>query len=222
MQPIIKKTALLLSASILSAGVSAGVIFSDNFNNESPTSSVTNYTSFDNWNVFHGSVDLVEAGTNSWFDPLLGDGFFVDLDGSTRSGGKIRTNTAFSFNAGQEYRLTFDLAGNNRNSETDSARSIITTIGDGISGNPYVAETISLAGNTDFTTYSFSFMGNGSSGRIIFNGDVGNLNYRDDNIGLLLDNIVLESIDVAEPETLGLLSLGLLGLAMVRRKRAIL
>ncbi len=223
MSRLIKNTALGLGALVMSVSASATILFSDDFESESATGSVLNYDSFNNWVVRDGTVDLIKSGPNPWFDPNLGDGFFVDLDGSTYDAGRMVSRQSFAFESGVHYRLSFDLAGNSRNASEDWVRSIVTM--NGVAGEQHANEVFKLGGNEAFTTYALDFYGEptNESGRIVFRTDFPNQvnnNYpnQNDNIGLLLDNVVLESVDVAEPGNLGLMSLGLLGLAFVRRK----
>jgi hypothetical protein len=204
----------------------AAIIFQDDFDNESRANcsggqglSCLNYD-FDNWNSVNnqnttGTVDLVQSGTYS----TTGSGFYVDLDGSTNDSGRFQTEQVFSFLSGVTYRLSFDLSGDQRGDGTNYTRSIVTTI-DGAGGQPpYINELIAMSSNDVWTNYSYTFAGQDINGRIVFRSDIrSNFN---DNIGLLLDNVVLETVEVTEPGSIALIFLGLIGLGMSRRKLAI-
>lgn len=100
------------------------IVFSDSFTsfipNSNPVSnpwSTVNYSSFDNWNVTRGAVDVVNltgSAHSMWFQNFTGSipSFsFVDLDGTTRESGQLTSKNAFNLTPGN-YRLSFDLAGN--------------------------------------------------------------------------------------------------------------
>lgn len=71
-----------------------------------------NYTGFKNWNVDFGTVDLIG---NGFFDLLPGNGLYIDMAGSSPIfPGQITTKQSFTFQPNITYRLSFDLAGNQR------------------------------------------------------------------------------------------------------------
>lgn len=212
MKNIIKTAAIGFVMAMSANAAHSLVIFEDNFNAYSEgtyTGSIGG-----NWNVTSGSVDVVAPG-GIW-ESLNQPGYmgFIDLDGSTVNAGKILTSQKFMFEAGVHYSLSFDLAGDQRNDGVNKTRTFATTI-DGVPGNNLVNEVLSLGSNEAFDTYTYSFTGTGYEGRIGFNANVGN--NQDDNIGLLLDNVKLESIDVSEPGSLALLGIGIIGLGWSRR-----
>ena len=94
----------------------ASVLFTDNFDNENNKQGVFNWTSFANWNVLQGCVDL---HGNGLFDVQPGNGLYVDLDGSCAAGGTIESKTAFTLAPGT-YVLEFWMAGNNRINTADT------------------------------------------------------------------------------------------------------
>jgi hypothetical protein len=94
----------------------ATVVFSDNFDSENSGKGVFDWTSFANWNVLAGCVDL---HGNGLFDVQPGNGLYVDLDGSCASGGTFETKQAFTLAPGN-YILEFYLAGNNRIATSDT------------------------------------------------------------------------------------------------------
>lgn len=194
MKIAIKIVALISLFSLSSAGMAA-LILEDDFSSGLSSLWQTGWTN--NNNVTFGSAVVANNGS----------GKHIDLDGA-----RIRTSSNIVFQSNVMYRLSFDLA--NLDPQSDGRhRSIITTI-DGVSGNHYLAINEDLNANSAWQRFSYDFLGLGVSGRLVFRGDVGN------NMGLLLDNVVLESIDVSEPATLALLSLGILGLGFTRSRLA--
>jgi hypothetical protein len=187
----------------LSHSASADVIFSDNFDSENGGTGALNYTDFDNWTVpsVSGTVDLIG---NGYFDFQPGYGLYVDMDGSTGNAGTM-TSTGISFESGVLYTLSFDLAGNWRNGSTETVTASV-----GLSGL-LAEQEISLTQSTAFTTFTYTFVGDGSTQSIYFEGSGG------DNIGMLLDNVSISS--VPEPATLALFGLGLAGFGFARRRK---
>lgn len=186
-------------ASIAQAGVVT--LLSDNFNTENGGNGVLNYAGFANWNVSDGTVDLIG---NGYFDFLPGNGLYVDMDGSTGNAGAMETKAAFDFDAAKRYRVSFRLAGNQRNNNPDSVSVRIVA---GLLLN----QTISLSKNDPFTTFTYTFNGDDSTGqKIRFEATGG------DNIGMLFDDFTLQIIPL--PSASALAGLGLLGLGVRRRR----
>lgn len=76
-----------------------------------------NFFDFLNWDVLEGTVDLIGTGNTGIrrFDIIPGHGLYVDLAGSGSPFlGKLATKQAFDFVPGTTYRLSYKLAGNNR------------------------------------------------------------------------------------------------------------
>lgn len=168
----------------------AGVLFFDNFDNEYLK---TNYDDFENWDVSEGTVDLI--GEDNFFDFLPGNGRYVDMDGSTNDAGKITTKNLFTFESGKTYQLMFDMAGSQRAESPED--SVVLEVGLGT----LLSRTITLDSNEPFMTYTETFVGDGTSANLSFEG-IGN-----DKRGLLLDNVKLTA--VPEPASmLGLLAVG--------------
>jgi hypothetical protein len=94
----------------------ATVLFADNFDAENNGAGVFDWTSFVNWNVLAGCVDL---HGNGFVDVQPGTGLYVDLDGSCEAGGTFETKTAFTLEPGN-YVLEFWIAGNHRISSSDT------------------------------------------------------------------------------------------------------
>lgn len=182
----------------------ATIIFSDNFDVENNGSGSLNYFGFQNWTVSNGSVDLIGPGL---FDLLPGNGFYVDMDGSTGDAGKLTTTNSFARAAGT-YQLSFELAGNQR---ARSQEEVMIQVNMG----SLVNESISLGTFDPFTYFAFEFtLASATSVSLSFEG-VGN-----DNVGMLLDDVVLESLEstsAPEPLSLLLMGLGLAGLSLRRK-----
>jgi hypothetical protein len=182
----------------------ATVIFSDNFNGENGGSEALNYTGFANWTVFlPGSVDLI--GNGGTFDFYPGNGLYVDLDGSTDAGGTLTTIPSFGPGS---YVLSFNLAGSARFEVPIDSNTVVVRFGGvDISGGGFA-----LGSSAPFNPpQSLSFTA-AAPGQISFENSGG------DNIGLILDNVVLDQ--VPEPGSLLLLGSGLAGLGVWRRRRS--
>jgi hypothetical protein len=100
----------------------ATVLFLDNFDSENNGQGIFDWTTFANWNVLGGCVDL---HGNGLFDVQPGNGLYVDLDGSCETGGTIETKSTYTLAPG-DYILEFWLAGNNR---INSADTVIVSMG---------------------------------------------------------------------------------------------
>jgi hypothetical protein len=94
----------------------ATVLFLDHFDNENGGVGKNNWTSFQNWNVVGGCVDL---HGNGFYDVQAGNGIYVDLDGTCMAAGAIETKQTFELTPGN-YVIEFWLAGNNRISTPDT------------------------------------------------------------------------------------------------------
>lgn len=185
----------------------AAPIFSDNFDNETLG---LNYSSFANWTVSDGTVDLI--GQPGFFDFIPGNGRYVDLDGSTGNAGKM-TSIALNLNGGQNYNLTFDLAGSQRG----DFNSLIYGIDIDSDGVLDFSSSITLGSSSPLTTFSllFTLGASTSNASIIFDHAGG------DNLGLLLDNVSLNAANVSSvpvPAAVWLFSSALIGLGAKRRR----
>jgi hypothetical protein len=175
----------------------AALIFSDNFDSYTPGIPWLTWAGT-NWSVSDGSVDLIGEGT-SW-NLIPGHGLYVDMDGSTNDAGKI-TSILISMNPG-DYILSYDVAGNQRDGGDDS---VIVQVG----GGSLVDTTTTAGQNAPFTTISIPFtIGTAIAASISFDG-VGS-----DNVGLLLDNVAINSVENIIPAP-GAILLGSIGISLV-------
>jgi PEP-CTERM motif-containing protein len=190
----------------LATGAHAAVIFSDNFDAEALGLNAT----LDNWTVSDGTIDVVGPDTYPGLcDPPSGSSpspaRCIDLDGSTSNAGTI-TSAPINFAPGT-YDFLFSAAGNQRGYPFDtlhiSIGSLFGTSGTFDSGYPWL-------------NYSFPFIVTSpTTASIVFALDGG------DNVGVLLDDVSIRSVDVQavpEPASLTLLGSGVLALIARRRR----
>lgn len=187
-------TRLIVSASLcVSLSAQAAVVFSDDFDASASGLNVTPT----GWTVTAGTVDVVGAG-------FCVGGLCVDLDGSTFDAGVLSIDLALV--GGTSYVLAFDLSGNRRGGTDDvtvSFGSASLFFDDLPAGAPYATQTLAFTPAVG-GTYTISFSNAGG-----------------DNVGALIDNVVVRSVDqtaVPEPGTAALVALGAIGFAGLRRR----
>jgi len=196
---------VVFSMSVLSGGSVFGttIPFFDDFNTENGGGgSAIDYDNFANWDVTSGSVDVVINGHGG---TLFGDGLFVDMVGLGTIG-EITTKDEFPLTPGIEYRLKFDLSGNQRAAATD-----VVTVS--VGGGSVFLEPFSLSASAPWETIVRTFtVLTPTNAKISFSGS-GSVS----NQGMLLDNVNL----VPESETLVYLVFGicLLGIQRIGKPR---
>lgn len=194
------------AATAVSQAEAAVVVGEDDFD-EISSSSILNYNGFDGATVVNGTVDFIASG-DFGIQCVGSTGGCIDLDGSTGDAGEIVTElTTF---APGEYTLSFDLSGNQRGGAADS---VTITIGS------LLNETIfDILASDPFETYTYNFTVTSETTASLVVGASGG-----DNIGPILDNFLLvqNDADVPEPAALGLLGIGVLGIAMRRQRKAV-
>ena len=193
---------------LLPAGsAQAEPIFADTFNSENGGVGVLNYGGFANFVVSGGTVDLIGNGYYDFAPVTTGHGLYVDLDGSTSDAGVMLAD-AIALLPGT-YELSFQLAGNQRNSTSD-----VVDIRLFLDDVAFVTGAILVDPAQPFVLYEVPFT-LVSGGGLTFSF----ANQGGDNIGALLDNIQLTDASVPDGGmTLGLLGGALIGLGALRRR----
>lgn len=203
---------LVVAALVASSAAQAVTIFSTDFNSEVPglglnpgTKAPTGFTIVPDGNGMLGSVDIID---NSALNTAVGNGFFIDLDGTTQRAGIL--STTLNLTGGTTYVASFQLAGNNRSPYDDS---VVVNFGSTTQQGPYIL----LPANTPFTTYTLSFTPATTGAYTL---SFLNNSLTSDNMGALLDNVSVSTAAVPEPESLALMLAGLASVAWVARRRA--
>ncbi|HEV2148863.1 MAG TPA: Ig-like domain-containing protein [Longimicrobiaceae bacterium] len=151
------------------------ILLEDDFDSENGGRWADNYTGFAKWEVVAGSVDLVGTGLYDDFLPPE-NGVGVDLDGTTKQAGTLRSRTAFVLEPG-EYQLSFQLAGSPRPSDPNT---VVVSLGDAYRESFTLAQFEPLRTITRTVTVPAR-----TTARLEF------AHLGGDNYGILLDNVKL-------------------------------
>lgn len=214
-------------------------VLTDNFDSEAGGGSVLNYAGYTNFDVLDGTVDQIHSGY-AGISCVGGAGGCVDLDGSTRNGGTMRTKSSFGFNAGDIVTLSFDLSGNQRggsdefsfgflfDSPVDALNAFVgeaigpglVSVGDFLATSTLTSGVASLPSGAPYTHYSIRFTG-GAAGSLKAYVATSSA----DNVGPILDNFMIDVSAPAVPEpaswAMMIAGFSLAGTALRRRRAAI-
>jgi len=187
----------------------AVILFSDNFDAEPNPGGLAglNYNAFTKWDVSDGTVDFIAQG-DFGLSCAGGSGKCVDMDGTSGDAGRIDTKTTFNLAPGT-YQLSFDFSGNQRGGDPD-------TLFFGVTNALFAVEPL-VPPDQPFITLSGQFtVLLPTSGTIFFDHAGG------DDVGIILDNVVFESLTAAVPAPAAgfLLGTGLLVTILRRKFRA--
>jgi hypothetical protein len=205
--------ALMSTLFVPALAPAATIIFADDFDAEAGSGdggsggSGLNYTSFANWTITNGTVDLIADGDFTLGCPTPG-GKCVDLDGSTNDAG-IMTSVNLLLGPGT-YDFSYSLAGVSSN--FTSAAAMADNIVDVTIGALFSEQTTVEWGTAPQVLGGIFVVPVATNVSIVFSNQGG------DNFGAMLDNVLLQQ--VPEPGTAPLLAAGLLGLALRARRRA--
>lgn len=98
------------------------VVFLSELNEENGAQGTNNWSSFAEWDVIAGCVDL---HGNGFIDIWPNNGIYIDLDGTCMQGGTLQSKEPMTLLPG-EYMLEFWLAGNNR---IDAPDTVLVSFG---------------------------------------------------------------------------------------------
>lgn len=174
--------AVVAAVCLCGSAASAAPIFVDDF--DANGTLIPLNTTPAGWDITDGgTVDTLYFPGSHCNGSPSGD-VCVDLDGSTSSAGFLQRDVTFS--AAGDYSLDFWLRGNNRGGAADSVQYGVLTIGGAITG-PHVSSTA-------WSAHQFLFSIATPGVYAIFFENAGG-----DNVGMWLDDVSVNAIDVDEP-----------------------
>jgi hypothetical protein len=203
------KGVFLLSAALVASGAQAApnLIVDGGFESPLVTGSpgyvtYANGSTFSNWEVTNGNVDVVAAGYTGTTPPGVGQ--WLDLEGSGLPGANVGAiSQSFATIIGKLYKLTFTYGSNG------SGNTAKVSVGN-FSG------TLAPPGGLNFTPFSTVFKATGTTSTLQFatfgggNGDQG---------GVALDAVSVTATPEPEAWASMVLGLGLAGWVARRRRR---
>lgn len=104
--------AALGASAAVGAAHASSVVFFDDFEDDA----YQHNSGLAHWIVTEGSIDVIGGGGH--YDWWTGNGYYVDLDGSSRLSGKIETKETFELVLGALYEFSFDYARSHSRAET--------------------------------------------------------------------------------------------------------
>jgi len=174
-------TALLGLLLVLPAPLSLALtnLLEEDFDSEnSGFPGAVNYNEFAQFEVTAGSVDLIGNGFQDFFPD---NGLYVDLDGTTVTGGTLRSKTTFSLEPGLVYQLVFDLGNTDQQFGGGSTDNSAT-----VSLGAAYSETFDRSGLTPFETITRDVIVESTTLAALEFQQAGG-----DNLGILIDNVSL-------------------------------
>ena len=123
------------------------ILLLDDFNGENHGRYQLNYMGFAKWDVTSGTVDLVGTAPYDDFLPKI-QGMYVDLDGTAKAAGTLRSKTTFDLKPGT-HRLEFKMAGTPRPNQPPN--TVIVSVGN------LFQEKITLQSYAPLETYVRTF-----------------------------------------------------------------
>ena len=204
-----------MAAMLCGAESRAAIVFSDDFNANSPGLGIVSLLPANKWTVVN-NVDVLNTASSAGFGftagfPATMSGSVVDLAGSglTDNRGKITTVQSFGDVSGssQAYRVSFRLAGANR------PGGVVDTVRVSLGG--WFSDVV-VSPATGFSTVTLQ-AASGASGALSFALVTSGNPSR--TVGALLDDVALSTEVIPEPASMLIFGLGAMGLGVVRLRR---